>query len=156
MATRQEIQIAQDLIRFVNIMNDLIDVASYMLQEVDAQTGEPLQVTDKETQLPRDLTFDELKDNSVRACQNIGGYFTQNKSFLDKVDLAMVSRGLTALGVDVNTLKNEMLAINGAKNYVKSALLSATTKADLIIIGQYIDVNIPKLTLVRRSWCLGV
>lgn len=156
MATRQEIQIAQDLIRFVNIMNDLIDVASYILQEVDAQTGEPLQITDKETELLRDLTFEELKNNSVRACQNIGSYFVQIKSFLDKVDLSMVSSGLTALGVDTNTLRNEMLAINDTRNYVRSALLSAMTKADLIIIGQYIDTNIPKLTLVRRSWCLGV
>jgi hypothetical protein len=156
MATRQEIQIAQDLIRFVNIMNDLIDVASYMLQEIDAQTGKPLQVTDKETELLRDLTLEELKNNSVRACQNIGGYFIQIQGFLDKVDLSMVSSGLTALGVDVNTLKNEMLAINDARNYVKAALSSAVTKADLVIIGQYIDANIPKLTLVRRSWCIGV
>lgn len=156
MATRQEIQIAQDLIRFVNIMNDLIDVVSYMLQEIDAQTGEPLQIIDKETGLLRPLTFDELKANSVRACQNIGGYFVQIKNFLDKIDTTIVLSGLSALGIDTNTFKNEMLAINDARNYVRSALSSTMTKADLVIIGQYIDTNIPKLTLVRRSWCLGV
>jgi len=38
MSTRQGIQVALDLVRFGNIMNDLIDVASYYAHEIDPET----------------------------------------------------------------------------------------------------------------------
>lgn len=176
MATRQEIQIAQDLIRFVNIVNDLMDVTAYTLQDIDAQTGKHLQIQeliDSRTELPfletatpeeraefgveinRDATFEELRDRTIRLGQNVGGYKVQIITFLDAVDQALVVSGLTALGVNALTLKTELLAMNDVRLYVATNLPTFTTKDSLAVLGQYIDTNIPKLTLVRRSWCLG-
>lgn len=155
MATRQEIQIAQDLIRFVNIVNDLMDVAAYTLQNIDAQTGEQLQMEDTPGTF-RDTTFEELRDRTVRLGQNVGGYKVQIITFLDSVDQALVVSGLSALGVNASTLRDDLIDMNTVRNYVASNLPSATTKADLVTLGQHIDANVPKLTLVRRSWCLGL
>lgn len=154
MATRQEIQIAQDLIRFVNIVNDLMDVTAYMMQEIDAQTGGPLQI--EEEGIFRSLTFKELKDRVVRACQNVQGYKIMIMDFLDSADQAMIVSGLGVLGVDLLTFKNELLAMNTVRDYVAGQLSLMDAKVDLVILGQYIDANVPKLTLVRRSWCLGM
>ena len=153
MATRYEIQIAQDLIRFVNIMNDLIDVASYEAKEIDAQTGNKLQIPEDSTF--RDATLDELKEMVKRRLLNALGYYNMLKAFLDKIDMSLVLSGLSALSVNTQELKNNLMDMKSVGEYVRANLSNVTTKSELANLGTYIDNNVPKLILVRRSWCLG-
>lgn len=154
MATRYEIQIAQDLIRFVNIMNDLVDVASYQAREIDAETGDKLQKREEDGSF-RDATLDELKEMVKRKLLNALGYYNTLKGFLDKIDLALVVSGLSGLDVNAQEVKDNLMDMKSVADYVRTNLPSISTKAELADLGVYIDDNVPKLILIRRSWCLG-
>lgn len=156
MATRNDIQIAQDLIRFVNIMNDLMDCASYILREKDPQTGEKYQLTDKETQLPRDATLEELKEAVKRTGQNVLGYWNMIDSFKTKYGSEIVRDALMSLGIDAIAINNDLANLDTEARNLWQNIKDAQTKAELIPFADRIDANIPKLILVRRSWCLGL
>lgn len=151
MSTRQQIQIAQDLVRFVNIMNDLLDCASYILRETDPQTGGPLKNKDGE-----DFTLNELKDRVKRTGQNVLGYWNQINDFIDGYGGANVRDALLSLGVNVAEIQADLANLDTEAKHLWQNIKDAQTKAALIPFADRIDANIPKLTLVRRSWCLGI
>jgi len=153
MADRYVIQIAQDLIRFTNIINDLMDVASYQAREIDERTGEKLQIPEGDSF--RDATLDELKQIVQRTTQNVLGYYQMLKKFLDYIDINLVISGLSALGVNAQQLKDELLNMKSVRDHVVNNLSAVTTKAELAQLGTYIENNIPKLILIRRSWCFA-
>lgn len=155
MATRQEIQVAQDLIRFTNIMNDLTDVMSYMSKEIDSETGMKLH-RQNEYGEPIDMTLDELKSDIMRATQNIMGYYTLISNFFTKIDPLLVSNGLAALSVSDVDIKADLENIQSIAQYVVTNLASILSKEDLANLGDYIDQAVSKLPLVRRPWCLGL
>jgi len=157
MSTRNDLQIAQDLIRFINIMNDLIDNASYVLRDLNPETGEKLQVEDPPgSGTFRDTTFEELKERVERICQNIVGYHSMIKKFVTKFGDVPLADALSSLNLDPVVIKSDFQVIKDVSNYVFVEIGGVSTKEELIPYADYIDANIVKLVLVRRSWNLGL
>lgn len=155
MTTRNDIQIAQDLIRFVNIMNDLLDCASFILREKDPQTGEKYQIQNEDGTF-RDATLDELKESVKRTGQNVLGYWNMLTNFKNKYGGANLANALASLGIDALAIQSDLNNFDTEAKYLWQNIKSAQTKAELIPFADRIDLNIPKLVLVRRSWCLGL
>lgn len=153
MSTRQQIQIAQDLVQFVNIMNDLLDCASYILRETDPQTGGPYRF-EYEKDLYRDYTLEELKNQVKRTGQNVLGYWNMINDFIDGYGGANVRDALLSLGINVAEIQDDLANLDTEAKHLWQNIKDAQTKAELIPFADRIDANIPKLTLVRRSWCL--
>jgi hypothetical protein len=158
MATRNDIQIAQDLIRFVNIMNDLLDCASYILREIDPQTGEKYQIQIPDLDPPeyRDATLEELKETVKRTGQNILGYWNMIDTFKNKFGAANVRDALLSLGIDAVAINNDLANFDTEAKHLWQNIQAAKTKEELIPFADRIDANVPKLVLVRRSWGLGL
>lgn len=162
MTTRQQIQIAQDLVRFVNIMNDLLDCASWILKEVDPQLGNKLQVRvphemeDTGPPVFRDATLEELKERGKRAGQNVLGYRNTINQFISRYGANNVRTALTSIGIDIADIQNDVAKMEAEARNLNNFIENAQSKAELLSFAESIDNNIPKLTLVRRSWCLGV
>lgn len=154
MATRNEIQIAQDIIKFTNVMNDLLDCLSWQLQEIDPNTGGTLKIK-PEGEAERNYTTAELKDVAVRTVANALGYRNQMVNFLAKTGmLALATTGLTALGVDRAVVVQEVSGMKSVCDYLTANIPGAADKAALAQVGAYISTNVPKLKLVRRAWAV--
>lgn len=156
--TRQEKQIVDDMSRFMNIMNDLFDVGSYILQEIDPQTGEHLQ-KQEQTEIGttfRDYTLDELKQQGRRMARNILGYVKTIENFLTGTGMMNKTiQACTAMGIDFGAEKAEFNNMKTAATWVINNIDSINSKTDLKdSVANYIDANVPKLILIRRSWCL--
>jgi len=154
MATRNDIQIAQDLIRFVNIMNDLLDCASYILRGKDPQTGGIFQI--QEGQVSRDATLDELKENVKRTGQNVLGYRNMLQSFIASYGGKNIREALLSFNVNYDDILADITAMENEARNLGNNIQGCKGKADLAPFADSIDANIPKLVLVRRSWCLGL
>lgn len=155
MATRKDIQIAQDLIRFLNIMNDLMDCASYILREIDPQTGGPYQVLDGAGGM-RPATLEEIKQEVKRIGQNAIGYWNMMRTFVDLYGAQKTKTALQSLGMNVIEFQADLESIRTEAAHIRDTVINATTKADLLPYADHVDANVPKLVLVRRSWCLGL
>ena len=145
MATRQNIQVALDLIKFVNIVNDLLDVS------VPVARGQ-VQIWDEGLQANRDMTVDEIKAILKRTCANITGYQNKLTNFLavpEKKQLAI--DGLSAIGVNLTEAKNQLTDMIVEKNYVNTQVDIATDQPGLTAIGDHIEANVPTLPLIRRE-----
>lgn len=155
MATRQDFQIAQDVIRFVNIVNDLIDIASFMMRELDPD-GAPLIKPEiiNPPEPARPYTFDEIKTLLIRTRQNILGYWSQIDIFITTYGASGVATALNCVGVNAVVVKQELDNMRDVINYVSTNMAGLTTKEQLIPLADYIDANTEKLPLVRRSWSL--
>ncbi len=137
MATRQEIQIAQDLIKFLNVMNDLFDNCSEKIK--DGSIGK---------------TFEEKKNTINRVILNIENYADKITNFVNNTKYtAMVFNGLSALSVSRTVLLSDLTIMVVILNNIKINILNASIDADIIDIATLIDSNIEKLPLVRK---LGV
>lgn len=158
MATRNDVQIAQDLIRFVNIMNDLLDRASYILREINPETGEKHQVRIPETDPPefRDATLDELKQTAKRTGQNVLGYRNMLQSFITRYGGKDIRKILLSINVSYDDILADITVMENVARNLNNNAESCNTKAELISMAEQIDQNVPKLILVRRSWCLGI
>jgi len=60
------------------------------------------------------------------------------------------------LGVNVAEIQSDLANLDTEAKHLWQNIKDAQTKAELIPLADRIDANIPKLTLVRRSWCLGL
>lgn len=108
-----------------NILHDILDAMSYELQGRSSYTGEL-----------HELIFEELKkliNNRIFA-----GWVCHNK-------LSDVSG---FIGIPNKEQMGDVL------DYVQKGLREAKSNIDLVFLGQYIDVEIPKLIMVRRWWAL--
>jgi len=132
MATRQEIQIAQDLIRFINIINDFFDCS---VDFIRANTDVGL-----------------IKDTLKRTCQNIYGYRDRLLNFLaNPTNKQMAINGLTSWGVDLDKAKQELLNMLAVADYINTNVDNVTDINGLNILASYIEANVPKLPLVRKA-----
>ena len=147
-ATRQQIQIANDLIRFVNLTNDLLDVASYILREQDPDTGGPL--INEDTGQP--FTLPQLKQRLARKRDAILSYWAMIDTFITAYGQSNVVDALNAWGVSAVTAKQELDDIKAVIQTATQMVQAATDKSELPAIADYIDANSIKLPLVRRSW----
>lgn len=161
MATRQEIQIAQDLVKFVNIINDLLDCMSWQLQGIDPADGGVFKVFPPDARETGDVadmvepTVDELKALITRTLSNIEGYRANIQDYLDRASQQKIVRGLNALGIDdAVAFQADLVSMKGACDFLQANIGAVTTKAQLAQLGQHIDNNVPKLELVRRNWAI--
>lgn len=157
MTTRNDIQVTQDLVRFVNIMNDLLDCASYTLKEIDPETGDRFQIREGVGgEIYRDATLEELKLTARQSGQNALAYRNTLQSFIIKYGGENIRKALLSLNVNYDDILSDITTMeNEARNLVNNVKF-CETKAELISMAKQIDQNVPKLVLVRRSWCLGV
>lgn len=155
MTTRNDIQIAQDLIKFVNIMNDLLDCVSYILRGKDPQTGGLYQVQNEDNTF-RDATLEELKQIGKRTGQNILGYRNMLQSFITKYGRASIKSALLSLRIDYLSILDDITKMEAEARNLNNNIEATADKQDLLLFADSIDTNIPKLVLIRRSWCIGV
>ena len=152
MATRNEVQIALDLVRFINCANDLMDSAAAMLQELDPQEGVKILKVEAPGSV-RDWTFGELREQAQKMLQNVLNYESRVNTFVGSYGSVKANTALTgAFGMDLATVSAELSAIGTKAKSIISRLGATTTKEELDVLGKEIDKDIPKLELVRRTW----
>ena len=131
-ATRQEIQVALDLIKYVNVMNDLSDSIVPILRG--------------------NKTVTEKKEFIVLMGTNIKNYRTRVDKFLSKPENRIsASNGLIAWGVDKEELKADVLLIDTTIDTIKSNIANTKTQEDMNTLADTIETTIPKLPLVRKA-----
>ena len=151
MATRQQIQVAQDIIRFVNIANDLLDIIAMVFREIDPKDGGDL--IDSDTGEP--YTLEKIKTKAGKTRNAILAYWNVIEDFRTAYGQQALSDALNAFGVSAATVKADIDSIRDVINYCSQQMPSVVDKTDLIPLADYIDANTDKLPLVRRSWCVG-
>ena len=146
-ATRQEIQIALDLVRFTNVAQDLFNNAAKLARgEIKKTVG----TFPNNTQ--EDMTVDDIKSALVRQMDNINAYKVMITQFLsDSEKRSKAVAGLQALRVDINSLIGDLQTMKNKLDTVKIETNNATTAAELKVIGDGIDNDIPQLDLVRNK-----
>lgn len=143
-ATRQEIQIALDLVRFTNVANDLLDVS------VGKARGQQLVYLEDGSK--RSMTIDEIKASLIRTSQNTKGYTTTITQFLSiPENRTKAITGLQALGVSLTEIENDTQLLNNASNELNTRAANSKTVQDLNAVADYIEQTVPALPLVRRS-----
>jgi len=152
MATRQEIQAAWDLVRKVNLINDWLETVSPIAKgkikaNVFGEGKYALKVIGK-----RDMTFEEKKASIDKLLTSVQRLRNQLNSFLSVPEkVATVRNGLNAWGVDFEQLKGEKEELYNQSVHLKNGAAKATKDQELNNIGKWIDVNIPKLHLLRKE-----
>ena len=144
-ATRQDIQVAFDVIKMVNIINDLLDCS------VPIARGQ-VKIWDEVLEVERDMTVEEIKGRIKRTCLNIYGYRNKIDTFLaipEQKQLAIA--GLAAIEVNLPEVKNQYQNMIDETDYVYAQVDLVTNQAELNAIGDHIEANVPKLSLVRRA-----
>ena len=144
MATRQDEMIAEDVCRFANIVNDLLDCASYIARNIDPNTGD---VTV--------FTVEEIKAKIASSVNSITTvYYPRLIAYIDALTLTRIQDALTARAIDAAILRADIVSMKAEADWIVANLASATTYAQLISGANHIDANIPKLPLFRRLWAL--
>lgn len=147
MTTRQEIQAALDLIRFTNVANDLFDNAVTI---VKGEVPKTLSVGGVQTL--EVMTEEDIKSAVSRAMDNIQGYTDMIDTYLlDEDKTLLVTAGLSALGVTLQSITDDIETFKTKIDSVKTDLISATTKEQLSTIGDSISTDISSLKLVRNK-----
>jgi len=144
-ATRQEIQVALDLVRFVNIVNDLLD------NSVPVAKGE-VKTFDRESDEERDMTVEEMQSAMKRVCENIYGYKRIIVAFLAiSENRELAKSGLAALGIDDVKLRAEFGSMIAVTNHIYNNIDLLNDEVKLKDLGSYIESNVQKLPLVRKA-----
>jgi len=134
MATRQEIQIAWDLVKFINIINDFLDISVPLIK---GQTEEK--------------RVDVIKTRVKRVCANIYGYRNKINTFLaNPENKRMAINGLNAWGINFQEITDEYHYLLHETDYINKEIDTATNQQELNIFADHIDATVPKLPLVRR------
>ena len=154
MANRIEIQIALDVIKFSNIINDFLDCLSWQLQGIDPNTGGPFLLSD-ETGKTHEPTIEEMKGIIQRTLANAEGYWNIiSNGFKNIGSSTALKNGLSALGVNANSLESEVADMKSVMDQIKIDHKQILNKKEFKVLGQTVDVNVPKLKLLRRGWAI--
>ena len=150
MATRHDYQVAWDILKNINIINDLVDCAAYIMRDIDPRTGEPYR--NRET--GEEFSLFEIKQELGRIRTNVTGYYNLINNYIDVAGVPRIATALAIVGVDAVQAKADMENLKTVVETAISQVQSASTKLELIPIGEYIDANTDKLDLIRRFWSL--
>ena len=102
-------------------------------------------------------TLDELKEIIKRLGQNTAGYHTMLENFIGGYGESNVRDALLSLGVDLASIQAELVVLKAEGENLVNNVTKAIDKDELITsYADRIDLAVPKLTLVRRSWNLGI
>ncbi len=132
-ATRQELQCALDMVRFVNITNDLLDSTVLILNNDD-------------------LTIEEIKTLITTTDTNVNNYKVRIESFVKNTEQkTMVENGLNQLEIDYKTLVKDLKDIKDSSTELKNAVLGLTTKEQMKEKAKDVNKDIDKLPLIRKA-----
>lgn len=150
MATRQEMQMAWDLIRFTNVANDLFDDV-VLVARGQKQKGKKITKVGGLSEF-ENMTIDDIKVQVVRTMQNIRGYTSLNLRFLGNFDKKTSAvRGLAVWGVNIKDIIRDNRDMDSKAIQVSNNVARAVSQAELNVVADFIEVNIPNLRLVRKS-----
>ena len=142
MATRQEIQIALDLIKHVNVPNDLLlsaaaPIAKGELKVTEGGIGEQSQ---------RGMTVAEKKANLATLADQVRGYRVKCQSFLAvPAQRTSAENGLKALGMTVEDLEADIAVLKTAADRMAQTAKTAETDADTV---SYTHLTLPTKRIV--------
>lgn len=148
MATREQYQIAQDIVRYANAIQDVLNFNAYALKRIHPETGGVF-LKDGSP-----WPIEDLKDFVSDNIQSLIAYKTAIEDFVTKVGRQTVVNALTAYGIDIDPILAELISMWNAGRYVFENIPSATTDAQLGALGDYLLANVPILKLLRRRWNL--
>lgn len=159
MATRQDYQISTDVCRFANIINDLLDVCAYTLHNLDANTGDVLQVVDVPGTIDvpttyRAATVEDIKAMVAKNANAVSVYYSALNQFIGGLTQTRVRDALLAWEIDAQSLRDDLLVMRDISITIGNQIGNATTFAQLETGAVYIDNNVSKLPLFRRRWDL--
>ena len=149
MATRQEIQIALDLIKHVNVPNDLLLSAAIPIAAGDMPVNAE---TIEDAKASREMTLDEKKKHLATLATQVRGYRVKCESFLAvSANRTMATAGLAALGLTVEELEADIATLKTATDRMDAgAKLAADTKG-MEAVGTTLSKDTPVLPLVRKG-----
>jgi len=148
MATRQEIQIALDMIKYVNVPNDMILSGAIPIAKGEIQVTEGI----VGAQTKRSMTIKERKENLKRLTTQIMGYKDKLSSFLSvPSQRSAAAVGITALGVTIESIEEDITTIATVANKLDIDAGNAKTDKDLVDIGNALLIDTPALLLIRKS-----
>ena len=152
MATTQQIQIADDIVRYKNIMNDLLDFVSYQLRRINPDTGQAY--LDREGNPFTHEQIQQFVHKNMVAVRNFKAIILD---FVDKLGSQVVIDALQAVNItDLVGLKNEIINMDNVAGTVLNQVDKAANDTDFIAIASHIDANVEKLKLIRRRWPLQI
>lgn len=149
MGVRQRTQVALDLIKFTNVPNDLFDNAVPLAR---GQVKQPIFDEEGKGIGERDMTLEEIKEALERVARNVRGYRNMITNFLKVPEYSQLAQdGLGALGGTLGEIQGDIQSLNGVAGWVEAKLKTADSSEDLNAIADYIEKNVPKLSLVRKA-----
>lgn len=150
MATRHDYQVAWDILKSINIINDLVDCAAYIMRDIDPRSGEPYR--NRET--GEEFSLAEIKQELGQIRTNITNYYDLINNYIAVAGVPRIVTALAVIGIDAVQAKADMENLRTVIETAIPQVQSAGTKLELVTIGEYIDANTDKLDLVRRFWSL--
>jgi len=158
MATRQDIIVGQEIIRYANIINDLLDVISYELKEIDPQTGLDLLKKVQPTEIGGEATYENYTDAELRLmvkkrADSVKVYKQALDEFIAAYGDVKTAEALKAYGItDLVAFKADITNLSNRAQYIIDNVLD--TKNSKTTLSEYVDDNVAKLPLMRRRWGL--
>lgn len=139
MATRQEIQVGHDLIRFAERANKAVLVACSTMQEIHPYTGDPIQYSEPfdgvTTPSVRDYTITELKNEADKNFSASVTFKEKVQLFLAKADKKLVDNGLDYYHQTKTVISSDMALIESAKITFDTSAQLSVSKEDLSTLG---------------------
>ena len=169
----REYQIGADIMRYVAILNDLADVTSLHMKEINEATGSKYQIpvprneklalgliaadgTDLAPGLTRDAEVEELKERVLRDFQNAKSYEITVRDFMSSLPSTELAKALAKFDETSEGLLATVDNIGNTIDAVMPKVSKTKSKGELKTLSKDIDSKVPALKLLRRTWCLGV
>ena len=138
MATRQETWIANEILRFTDIIHDCLDACRYLLKGIEPDTGIALEV-------PTDAEL-RIRSHSNAALINKAAL----TDFVTKIGTAKVQDALTTMNIDASIVRDDINKMATYADYIYNNVLTE----DHAVMAEYLDTNLPKFISVRRRWAI--
>jgi hypothetical protein len=153
--SRQNIMLVQEYVRLANVLNDHLDACSYICRGISPQDGTAIQIRDTLGGPLRVPTVDDL----INLAQREVGTFKVSSDALDLFNSKAAPQGFNSdvqgyCGDPKSVVDGDITMMRTVREQVATMLTTATTMADLQDIAAYIDLNVPKLVMLRRAWAM--
>lgn len=138
MATRQDLWISSEILRFTDIMHDCLDACRYLLKGLEPDTGVAIEI-------PLEI------NGRIRSYSNaVSVHKVALEEFIAKITPTVAQTALNSLGVDVPKLRSDVTDMGTYASYIYNNVLTD----DYAIMATYLDTNLPKFVSIRRRWAL--
>lgn len=151
---RQEYQLAIDIIKAINVANDLFDEASKIIKKPENVLYASPSTTPGDSPVILELTDDEKKDRLnlfiTRATDNIMNYVNNANSSLSGSWRGEIVSGLSSLGINVEDIEADIIKYSSVCAELKKRVETNKNISEVQSDASYIDGQIAKLKLVRK------